>query len=72
MRLQCMDLNSFFVNAIDHEAIKVAPMPTIKTPFLVTALQQKLPRLSYKSNVNNISHFQGCFLKLKFPWQKIF
>ena len=36
------------------------------------ALCQKLPTPSYKSNVNNISHCQACFLKLKFPWQKIF
>ena len=36
------------------------------------ALHQKLPRPSYKSNVNNISHCQACFLKLKFPWLKNF
>ena len=47
-----MDLNSFFLNAIDHEAIKVAPMPNSKTAFLAMALRQKLPRHSYKSNVN--------------------
>ena len=71
MRLQNMDLNSFFLNAIDCEAIKVAPTPTSKTVFLAMALRQKLPRPSYKSNVNNISHCQAYFLKLKFPWQKI-
>ena len=59
-----MDLNSFFLNAINREAIKVALMPAIKTAFLAMALCQKLPRSSYKSNVNNISHCQACFLKL--------
>ena len=72
MRLQGMDLNSFFLDAIDREAIKVELTPTIKTAFLAMALRQKLPRPSYKSNVNNISHCQACFLKLKFPWLKIF
>ena len=48
-----MDLNSFFVDKIDREAIKVVPMPTIKTAFLTMALRQKLPRPFYKSNVNN-------------------
>ena len=72
MRLQGMDLSSFVLNTIDYEAIEVAPMPTIKTAFIVMALCQKLPRPSYKINVNNISHCQACFLKLKFPWQKIF
>ena len=67
MQLQGMDLNSFFLGAINREAIKVVPMPTLKTAFLVMALHQKLPRPSYKSNVNNISHCQACFLKLKFP-----
>ena len=67
MRLQGMGLNSFFLDAIDHEAIKVTPTPTIKTAFLEMALRQKLPRSSYKSNVNNISHCQACFLKSKFP-----
>ena len=56
MRLQGMNLNSFFLDAIDREAIKVALMPIIKTAFLVMALRQKLRRPSYKSNVNNISH----------------
>ena len=55
-----------------HEAIKVGLMPTIKTAFLIIALCQNLPRPSFKSNVNNISHCQACFLKLKFPWLKIF
>ena len=72
MQLQGMDLNSFFVDAIDREAIMVALTPTIKTAFLVMALHQLLPRPSYKSNINNISHCQACFLKLKFPWLKIF
>ena len=72
MRLQDMDLNSFFHDAIDREAIKVAPTPTIKTAFLAMALHQKLPIPSYKSNVNSILHCQACFLKSKFPWQKIF
>ena len=35
-----MNLNSFFLDAIDREAIKVALMPTIKTAFLVMALHQ--------------------------------
>ena len=72
MRLQGMDLNSFFVDAINREAIKVMPTPTYKTAFLAMALRQKLSRRSYKSNVNNISHCQAYFLKLKFPWLKIF
>ena len=63
MRLQGMELNSFFLDAINHEAIKVELMPTIKTAFVVMALRQKLPRPSYKSNVNNISHCQACLLK---------
>ena len=71
MRLRGMDLNGFFLDAIDCEAIKVTPIPTIKTAFLAMALCQKLPRSSYKSKVNNISHCQACFLKLKFPWLKI-
>ena len=66
-----MDQNSF-LDAIDREAIKVRPMPTIKTAFVVTALRQKLPKPSFKSYVNNISLCQACFLKLKFPWLKIF
>ena len=72
MQLQGMDLNSFFLDAIDHEAIKVVQMPSIKTAFLAMALCQKLPRPSYTSNINNTSHCQTCFLKLKFPWLKIF
>ena len=32
---QGMDQSSFFVDAIDREAIKVRPMPTITTAFLV-------------------------------------
>ena len=72
MRLQGVDLNSFFLDAIDREAIKVTPTPTIKTAFLAMTLYQNLPRPSYKSNVSNISHCQACFLKSKFPWQKIF
>ena len=67
-----MDLNSFFLDAIDCEAIKVVLMLTSKTVFLAMVLRQKLPRPSYKSNVNNISHCQACLLKLKFPWLKIF
>ena len=72
MRLRSMDQNSFFVDAISPEAIKVGPTPTIKTAFLVMALHQKLPRPSFNSYVNNISLCQACFLKLKFPWLKIF
>ena len=72
MQLQGMDLNSLFLNAIDREAIKVTLTPTIKTAFLIIAVRQKLPRASYKSNVNNMSHCHACFLKSKFPWQKIF
>ena len=70
MRLQGMDQNSFFVDAINCEAIKVKPMSTIKTAFLVMVLHQKLPRRSFKSYVNNISLCQADFLKLKFPWLK--
>ena len=48
MWLQGMDQNSFFLDAIDREAIKVGPSmvgptPTIKTAFQVMALCQKLP-----------------------------
>ena len=66
MRLQGMDQNSFVLDAINHEAIKVGPTPTIKTAFLVMALHQKLPRPSFKSYVNNISICEACFLKLTF------
>ena len=55
MQLWDMDQNSFFLDTIDHEAIKVKPMPTIKIAFRVMALRQKLPRPSFKSYVNNIS-----------------
>ena len=72
MRLQGMYQNSFFLDAIDRETMKVGPMPNIKTAFLIIALHQKLSRPSFKSNANNISHCQACFLKLKFPWLKIF
>ena len=72
MRLRGMDHNSFFLDAIDREAIKVGPTPTIKTAFLVMALRQKLPKTSFKGYVNNISLYQACYLKLKFPWLKIF
>ena len=72
MRLQGMDQNNFFLDAINHKAIKVRPTPTFKTAFLVMALCQKLSRPSFKSYVNNIWLCQACFLKLKFPWLKIF
>ena len=72
MRLQDMDQNSFFLDGIDCEAIKVGPTPTIKTAFLAMALCQKLARPSFKRYVNNISLCQAYFLKLKFPWLKIF
>ena len=72
MRLQGMDQNSFFLEAIDHETIKVRLMPTIKIVFLVMALCQKLPKTSFKSYVSNASLCQAYFLKLKFPWLKIF
>ena len=70
MHLQGMDQNNF-LDAIDHEAIKVKTMPTIKTAFLKIALRQKLHR-HFLKDVNNISHCQACFLTLKFPWLKIF
>ena len=35
MQLQGMDLNSFYLDAINREAIKVVPTPNIKTAFLV-------------------------------------
>ena len=72
MQLQDMDQNSFFLDTIDREAIKVRLTPTIKTVFLVMALCQKLPRPSFKSYVNTILLCQAYFLKLKFPWLKIF
>ena len=40
MRLQGMDLNSFFLDAIDREAIKVGLTPIIETAFLVMVLWQ--------------------------------
>ena len=49
MRLQSMDLNSFSLDAINREAIKVTQTPTIKTAFLVMALRQKPPRPSKSS-----------------------
>ena len=64
--IQGMDQNSFFLDGINHEAIKLGPSPTIKIAFLVMALCQKLPRPSFKSYVNNITLCQDCFLKLKF------
>ena len=71
MRLQSMDLNSFFLDAIGHEVIKVGPTPTIKTAFLVLALCQKLPKLSYKSNVNNIT-LPSLFLEVEISMAKNF
>ena len=67
MRLQGMDQYSSFLDAINREAIKVRPMPTIKTAFLVMALRQKLPKPSFKTSL-----CKACFLKLKFPCLKIF
>ena len=72
MRLQDMNQNSFFLDGINHKAIKVGPTPTIKTAFLAMALRQKLARPSFKRYVNNISLCQAYFLKLKFPLLKIF
>ena len=72
MRLQGMDQNSFFLDAIDREAIKMRATPTLKTACLIMALHQKLPRPSFKSYINNISLCQVCLLKLEFPWLKIF
>ena len=65
MRLKEMDQNSFFLDAIYHEAIKVELKSTIKTTFLVIALCQKLPRYSFKSCVDNISLCQACFLEVE-------
>ena len=65
MRLWGMDQNSFFLDAIDCEAIKVGPIPTIKTAFLVMALRQKLPKPSFKSYVNNVSLCQALFLEVE-------
>ena len=48
MQLQGMYQNSIFLDAINHEAIKVRMMPTIRTAFLVTVSCQKLPRPSLK------------------------
>ena len=72
MRLWGMDQNSYFLDAIDREAVKVGSTPTIKTAFLVMALRQKLLKPSFKSYVNKVSLCQACFLKLKFPCLKIF
>ena len=58
MQVQGMDQNS---STIDCEAIKIGPMPTIRTAFLVMELCQKLSRPSFKSYVNNISLCEACF-----------
>ena len=67
IRLQGMDLNSFFLDTIDCEAIKVMPMPTIKTAFLVIALHQKLSRPSYKSLEVEISMAENFLSFLSAP-----
>ena len=73
MLTQDMAQNSFIQNAINHEAIKVKPIPTIRTAFLELAPYQKLPRPSFKSYVNNnISLCEAYFLKLKFSLAKNF
>ena len=56
MRLQDMDQNSFFLEAIDREAIKVGPTPSIKTAFLAMALRQNYLDLLLKRMLI-ISHF---------------
>ena len=56
MRLRDMDQNSLFLDAIDREAIKVGPTPTIKTAFLVMALRQNYLSLLLKVMLI-ISHF---------------
>ena len=61
MLLRGMDQNSFFLDAIDREAIKVWPSPTIKTAFLVMALRQKLPKLW---SANPEIDFNKIFLRL--------
>ena len=71
MRLRGMDQNSFFLDAINHEAIKVGPTPTIKTAFLVMALRQKLPKPSFKSYVNNFS-LSSLFLEVEISMPEIF
>ena len=63
MQVQGMDQNSFFLNAINHEAIKSGVTPTIRIAFLVIESCQKLPRPSFKSYVNNIS--LSLFLEVK-------
>ena len=63
MRLQGMDQNSFFLDAIDREAIKCGPTLTLKTACLIMALRQKLPRPSFKNYINNISLCQVYLLK---------
>ena len=30
MQVQCMNQNNFFLDAIDHEAIKIGPTPIIR------------------------------------------
>ena len=40
MQAQGMDQNSFFLDTIDHEAIKIWPTPTIRTTFLVMESRQ--------------------------------
>ena len=73
MHLQGVDQNRFSVDTIYHEAIKVRPTSTIKTAFLIIALCQKLPRPSFKSNVDNISHCQAyVFLEVEISMAKNF
>ena len=67
MQVQGMDWNSFFLDAIDHEAIKIGLMPAIRTAFLEMELSQKLPKPSSKSYV-----CEAYFLNLKFPLAKNF
>ena len=54
MRLQGMDLNSFFLDTIGRKTIKVMPMPAIKTPFLAMALLKNYLDLLIKLIISHI------------------
>ena len=69
MRLQGMDQNSFFLDAIDREAIKMWANSHLQNCLSNNGIT---PKTSFKSYFNNISLCQVYFLKLKFPWLKIF
>ena len=61
-----------FQSFSNREAIKMRADSRYQNCVYNNAITPKLPRPSFKSYINNISLCQVCFLKLKFPWLKIF